>query len=220
MVGGYLQSTLKEMVCRACDKEAFKEGMYQWAATLTSSGQVRPTKITYFYPCERQSTDWLAVFGGSLQRNALHFALKACSRSYRVSCPQNMPFVLPIQADKTPAGFDIAFLRVIQGMPSRTARICCAVEDIPEVTFPPKHVDKHHQACVKQFMLAPLVLCQDLVAGDVSVSASVYCYVSHVHSYACYHHAPCKVQTECQRAWLGDWAAGQRTYSSCLCLCI
>lgn len=44
-----------------------------------------------------------------------------------------MPFVLPIQADKTPVGFDLAFLRLIEGTPSRTGRICCSVEDVPEV---------------------------------------------------------------------------------------
>lgn len=48
-----------------------------------------------------------------------------------------MPFVLPIQTDKTPVGFDIAFLRLIKGVPSRLGRICCSVEDISEVCNPP-----------------------------------------------------------------------------------
>lgn len=49
---------------------------------------------------------------------------------------QNMPFVLPIQADKTTVGFDIAFLRLIQGIPSRTAKICCSVEEVSEEVCP------------------------------------------------------------------------------------
>jgi hypothetical protein len=58
--------------------------MYQWASTLTSSGQ-------------------------------------------------NLPFILPLQTDRTPDGFDISFLRLVSGIPSRTAKICCTVEDIAEV---------------------------------------------------------------------------------------
>lgn len=75
------------MFFRVVITPAFLDGMYQWAATLTSSAQ-------------------------------------------------NMPFSLPLQADRTPDGFDIAFLRVIEGKITRTARICCVVERVAEVSLP------------------------------------------------------------------------------------
>lgn len=72
--------------CRDASKDAFATGMYQWASTLTSSGQ-------------------------------------------------NMPFALPIQADKLPAGFTLSFLRVISGRISTVSMIECAVEDVGEVSI-------------------------------------------------------------------------------------
>lgn len=70
--------------CRKVNTEAFADGMYQWAATLTVSGQ-------------------------------------------------NMPFTMPLQTDKTDGGFDIAFLRLIDGNIIRTARIACHVEASAQV---------------------------------------------------------------------------------------
>jgi hypothetical protein len=45
----------------------------------------------------------------------------------------NMPFALPLQADSTPDGFDIAFLRVIDGTVIRIAKIACKVEPVEGV---------------------------------------------------------------------------------------
>lgn len=81
------RATAKETpACRGASKDAFASGMYQWAATLTSSGQ-------------------------------------------------NMPFALPIQADKLPAGFTLSFLRVISGRISTVGMIECQVEDVGEVSI-------------------------------------------------------------------------------------
>eukprot|EP00892_Ulva_mutabilis_P003540 jgi/Ulvmu1/1558/UM110_0021.1 len=67
----------------AVPKESFSDGMYQWASTLTSSGQ-------------------------------------------------NMPFALPLKADKLPSGFAISFLRVVNGVISIIAKVECVVEDVGE----------------------------------------------------------------------------------------
>lgn len=64
--------------------DAFTSGMYQWASTLTSSGQ-------------------------------------------------NLPFALPLQADKTENGFNISFLRNKQGEIVRIAKIESTVEQYGEV---------------------------------------------------------------------------------------
>jgi hypothetical protein len=85
-------------LCRAVSREAFKDGMYQWAATLTSSGQ-------------------------------------------------NMPFALPLQADKTEDGFNITFIRMIDGKIIRQACISCSVESVAKV-HPRCRDSIAHQCCL------------------------------------------------------------------------
>ena len=74
----------KQVACRVVETDAFLDGMYQWASTLTSSGQ-------------------------------------------------NMPFALPLAADRTAEGFDISFISVVSGNIIRTSAISCVVEPINEV---------------------------------------------------------------------------------------
>lgn len=77
-------AAVRALLCRVVETDAFLDGMFQWASTLTTSGQ-------------------------------------------------NMPFALPLAADRTTNGFDISFLYVSSGDIVRTACISCAVELIEEV---------------------------------------------------------------------------------------
>lgn len=49
---------------------------------------------------------------------------------------KNMPFALPLQVDKTGAGFAVSFLRVVDGNVFRIAKVDCAVEQEGEVRAP------------------------------------------------------------------------------------
>jgi hypothetical protein len=83
---------------------------------------------------------------------------------------------LPLQADRTPNGFDIAFLRIIEGNIARTARIRCVVEDVAQVRSPLARYEHRHASFYMAHLCASAIDLADSSCSFLVFNSSSLCH--------------------------------------------